>query len=78
MTRDAQLAFCKKCNNRKMDLQTGILCSLTDQKADFEGTCNDFQEDPEVQALAHQSEALTIDQLHQKLSESDQSKTEIF
>ena len=71
MTRDAQLAFCKKCTNRKMDLQTGILCSLTDRKADFEGTCGDFQEDPEVQALAIQSEALTIDQIHQKLSEED-------
>ncbi len=71
MTRDAQLAFCKKCTNRKMDLQTGILCSLTDEKADFQGTCNDFTEDTDVAAIAHQQEALDQSQLISKLSEED-------
>ncbi len=74
MTRDAQLAFCKKCTNRKMDLQNGMLCNLTDRKADFTGTCNDFNEDTEVQGIVEQPEALDRSQLVQKLSEKDMNK----
>lgn len=42
MTRDEQLVFCKKCVNRKMNMQQGLLCGLTDKKADFEESCPNF------------------------------------
>jgi len=48
MTRSEQLKFCKKCFNRKMDLQQGLLCGLTNRKADFQDTCENFQRDESV------------------------------
>ena len=45
MTRAEQLRFCKICTNQKFDLQQGIICSLTNKKADFEDTCDTFEED---------------------------------
>ncbi|MCV9389083.1 toxin-antitoxin system YwqK family antitoxin [Reichenbachiella ulvae] len=56
MTREEQLAFCKKCTKRKMDLQQGLLCSLTDQKADFEGECKDFDKDESVKEQVNYEE----------------------
>ncbi|WP_430909451.1 RDD family protein [Maribacter sp. 2-571] len=56
MTREAQLRFCKVCTNGKKDFNRGIVCGLTDRLADFENTCDTFQEDEELQqkvALQH-------------------------
>lgn len=71
MTRDAQLAFCKKCTHREMNMQQGLLCGITNQKASFNGTCMDFQEDTSVKVVAHETEALDISQVIDKLSEED-------
>jgi hypothetical protein len=51
MTRDEQLEFCKKCTNRKMDFQKGLVCGLTNEKADFEDTCPDFNEDTNIEEV---------------------------
>lgn len=40
-----RLEFCKKCQKRKFG-DTGIICSLTEKKPDFNGRCNDFLLDP--------------------------------
>lgn len=48
MTREEQVAFCRKCTNRKFDQQQGIICRLTDKKADFEDSCPDFNLDEHV------------------------------
>ncbi|MGJ3233491.1 toxin-antitoxin system YwqK family antitoxin [Marivirga sp.] len=48
MTREDQLQFCKKCINRKMDMQQGLICSLTNEKANFKDNCEDFQIDESV------------------------------
>ena len=45
MTRLEQLKFCEVCQHRKMDMRQGLLCGLTDAKADFEGTCARFKSD---------------------------------
>ena len=45
MTRKEQLAFCKICTNQKFHSQQGIICGLTDARADFEGSCQHFEED---------------------------------
>ena len=49
MTREEHLAFCKKCQNRKFDTQQGIICGITNEKAAFEVSCNDFLKDETVQ-----------------------------
>lgn len=45
MTRDEQLVFCKKCTNRKMDPQSGLLCELSGRKANFIDECTDYNYD---------------------------------
>lgn len=51
MTLDQQLAFCKKCTNRKMDFQQGIVCNLTARKPDFENECSSFNLDENVREV---------------------------
>ena len=41
-TRKEMLKFCSVCKNRKMDLKRGLVFSLTDDYADFEGECKNF------------------------------------
>ncbi|MGL1887378.1 MAG: hypothetical protein OCD76_12765 [Reichenbachiella sp.] len=48
MTREDQLVYCKTCLNRKMDLQEGLLCSLSGAKANFESDCPDYAKDETV------------------------------
>ncbi len=48
MTREEHLAFCKKCTHRHLDMQQGLICTLTGSKADFENTCENFNRDEAV------------------------------
>lgn len=42
MNRKYQLEFCEKCVNQKFDWHQGIICSLTNQEADFEENCKNY------------------------------------
>ncbi len=44
MTREEQLEYCKICKNQKFSFSKGIICGLTDERADFEGECEYFEE----------------------------------
>jgi antitoxin component YwqK of YwqJK toxin-antitoxin module len=57
MTRQDQLEFCNKCVNRKFDSNQGIICSLTNQIANFETTCDKFILDQSVRPLSAEEEA---------------------
>ncbi len=50
MTREEQLKFCSVCKHRKMDMQQGMLCELTNAKADFDSTCPNYDEDAKEKA----------------------------
>lgn len=50
MTREEQLQYCKSCTNRKHDINQGIICELTDQKAAFHDKCADYNTDESVEA----------------------------
>ena len=68
MTREQQLQFCKKCENRKMDVQQGLLCGLTGEKATFEQECPDFVRDESVEDVPMATEeALTAEEVTQRL-----------
>jgi len=56
MTREEQLRFCKICTKQKFDLQQGLICSLTSKKADFEDTCDWFEEDTSITENSYLSE----------------------
>ena len=45
MTREEQLKFCSVCKHRRMNMHQGMLCELTNAKADFDGTCPNYDED---------------------------------
>ena len=40
MTLEERLDFCKICENRKINLQVGLVCSLTNKKPEFETSTN--------------------------------------
>lgn len=42
MNRKHHLKYCKICVNQKFDLQQGVICNMTNQKADFEERCEGF------------------------------------
>lgn len=48
MTREQHLVFCRKCVNRKMDLKQGLICQITEEKADFTDECENYERDEEV------------------------------
>ncbi len=45
MDRNERLKLCKKCVNKKKDFKIGIICSLTNEKANFETSCDEFKDD---------------------------------
>jgi hypothetical protein len=69
MNRAQQLQFCKVCKNRKMDFEQGLICSLTEKRADFSIECKDYIEDEVVKRLDHEKEVnLEKSDLERKLS----------
>lgn len=58
MNREEQLVYCKKCTNRKMNMQQGLLCGLTGAKAEFTGECAQFSEDETVKVHVGDTQAL--------------------
>lgn len=51
MTRAEQVAICRECSHREMDVQSGLLCSLTHQKANFQQVCANFLKDESVLSI---------------------------
>lgn len=48
MTRQEQLKFCKTCLKRRFNPKKGVVCSLTDEIADFDVTCDKYERDNNV------------------------------
>nr|WP_321453745.1 RDD family protein [uncultured Carboxylicivirga sp.] len=48
MNRQEQLQYCKACKNQKFDQQEGIICSITNRRADFTDRCSSFVEDDDL------------------------------
>lgn len=45
MNLQQKLNICSTCTNRKLDINTGIVCNLTNEKPTFEPTCSDYNKD---------------------------------
>ena len=69
MTREEQLVFCKKCINRKMDMQQGLVCSLTSEIANFSEECSDFELDAEAEERLNLTEPIEHGELMVKVSD---------
>lgn len=48
MDRKERLEYCNKCTKRSFDRNKGVVCSLTNEHADFNLTCEFFTEDEKV------------------------------
>ena len=65
MTREEQLKFCQVCQHRQMDMRQGLLCGLTHEKADFDGTCANYQPDEKaVEKYNKKQEEILHDEDH--------------
>lgn len=49
MKREEHLKFCEICEKRKFDFHKGLLCSLTNELADFDDTCKSFEKDKQAE-----------------------------
>ena len=45
MTRKEMVKYCSLCLNRKMDEERGLVCGLTGEYGDFDGSCRNFRAD---------------------------------
>ena len=59
MTREEHLNFCKICKSQKFDPKKGVICGLTGKVADFEGTCDSFEEDAALKVKVESNKALS-------------------
>src|SRR5688572_18679492 len=69
MTASEQLLFCKRCNNRRMDMNQGLVCSITGSKADFEDSCVSFDLDERIQAEMENSPEYSGLELNSSISQ---------
>ncbi|MFC4636388.1 hypothetical protein ACFO3O_20950 [Dokdonia ponticola] len=69
MTREEHLQFCKKCTKRELDIELGLVCSLTKRQADFSGECPNYTHDETVLEQMDDSESLDRQVLLAKVSE---------
>lgn len=60
-----RLEICELCTNKEFSPKSGVICSLTTQRPNFEGSCNDFTLDPQMIAKKRR-----FDEGHDRLSEN--------
>ncbi len=55
MKESEKIALCRACTKRGFNSKTGIVCSLSLAKPDFDMTCDDYLLDPKVNKTASQT-----------------------
>lgn len=53
MTREEQLKYCSICKHQQFSMNSGIVCRLTDNIADFEDSCENYVEDTDLKNRLH-------------------------
>ncbi|MFI8606354.1 hypothetical protein ACIGCP_17945 [Cellulophaga baltica] len=74
MTREEQLVFCKKCTNRTLDMQQGMLCNLTGLKADFAPTCLNYTLDISIEERLNDDKHLQREDMITLVSDENLAK----
>jgi len=74
MTREEHLKFCKTCTKRILDRNVGLICSLTNEKADFENECEFYEIDEKVVEKMDTEKPIEHKTVLTKLSSSDVAK----
>ena len=68
MTREERLKFCSICKHQHMDMKKGIVCSLTNEYADFEENCEKYE--PSDEFLKQQRAKTIASRLKGKYTEN--------
>ncbi|NER17306.1 hypothetical protein [Spongiivirga citrea] len=71
MTKEEQLGFCKKCLNRRLDFNIGLVCNLTGRVADFENECKDYNYDKSIVEKLDDEEPVQHEDVIHNLSEEN-------
>jgi len=74
MTDRDRLVICENCNNRKMDIDKGILCGLTSEKATFIDSCNNFIKDEEIKNIRNPEREVHTSDIQYKISDKSLQK----
>jgi hypothetical protein len=74
MRLEDQLAICQTCTNRKMDIEKGIICSLTTEKPTFIDNCNDFIKDENEALIDNPNNEIEVSDIQYKVSEKTLNK----
>lgn len=75
MDRLQQLEFCNSCTKRKLDLNQGVICSLTNRAAEFESECKEYLKDEAVTTEVRPIDnEVSFEEAKLHLSEEDISK----
>ncbi|MFK7783653.1 MAG: hypothetical protein AB8B56_00985 [Crocinitomicaceae bacterium] len=56
MNHSQRLAVCESCKNKEFSPKMGVVCSLTSERPDFEGSCENYENDPKMVARAERAE----------------------
>lgn len=75
MTREEHVYYCRKCQNRELDLNEGLICRLTGQVATFKNQCPDFLRDEKVTDQIDLLDDVSTAKANQLLSESGEWQT---
>ena len=67
-----KIKICSTCKNRKMDIQRGIVCNLTDTKPEFEFACASYSAD---EAAVAREKAKTEDQSLEAFGDNEVKET---
>lgn len=74
MSEKEQLAICETCTNRKMDMDRGLLCNLSNEKPTFIDSCNDFVKDETIKIVREYDVKLEVGDIQHRVSERSMQK----
>lgn len=74
MSEKEQLAICETCTNRKMDINRGVLCNLSQEKPTFIDTCNEFIKDEGTQLIRNPEKEVEASDVQYKVSDKSMQK----
>lgn len=63
-----RLEICELCSNKDFSPKSGVICSLTSQRPDFEESCKDFSLDSQMIAKKRR-----LDESQERLQENSRS-----
>ncbi len=75
MTREEYVNICNGCSNRGFDPKQGVVCGLTQEKANFEESCAVYEQD---EKYMQSTEAAQVEGMDQSLAKDNGSSDMLY